>query len=79
MSCENCYKGYMLPGKPSGNMVDGAYYAKAPNPETARKSAVILLTDAFGFELDNPQILSDMFAQKLNLDVWVPDIFAGSN
>jgi len=77
MSCDDCYRGYSLPGTPSGQTIDGAYLAPAPDPTTSRKSAVVYLTDAFGFELNNPQLMADHFAKELNLDVWVPDIFAG--
>jgi carboxymethylenebutenolidase len=79
MSCDNCYRGYTLPGDPSGQMIDGAYLAPATDPATVRKSAVVYLTDAFGFELRNPQVMADFFAHELNMDVWVPDIFAGQS
>jgi carboxymethylenebutenolidase len=37
----------------------------------------VLLTDGFGIVVDNPKILADGFAKKLNMDVWVPDTFNG--
>ncbi|EIM86030.1 dienelactone hydrolase endo-1-3,1,4-beta-D-glucanase [Stereum hirsutum FP-91666 SS1] len=75
MSCENCFKGNVLPGDPTGTMVDGAYYCSAANMTT--KKAIVLLTDAFGLSLVNPKILADRLAEKVGVDVWVPDLFNG--
>ncbi|KAI0317783.1 dienelactone hydrolase endo-1-3,1,4-beta-D-glucanase [Amylostereum chailletii] len=81
MSCDNCRKGSALPGTPIGAIIDDAYYSPAPSSpgsDAPSKSAMILLMDAFGFDLDNPKIMADTFAQKLGMDVWVPDIFDGT-
>lgn len=76
MSCENCFKGNILPGEPTGVMVDGAYYRSAAN--TTSSTAIVLLTDAFGLSLVNPKILADRLAEKVGVDVWVPDLFNGA-
>lgn len=57
-------------------MVDGAYYCSAAN--TTTKKAIVLLTDAFGLSLVNPKILADRLAEKVGVDVWVPDLFNGA-
>jgi carboxymethylenebutenolidase len=79
MSCPDCTTGATLPGTPKGTLKDdGSYFttaAKDENPESKR--AVLLLTDAFGLSLDNPKIMADYFAEQLQCDVWVPNIFAG--
>jgi len=56
------------------------YYAQAPEPRvpTAEKRAIILLTDVFGLPLGNPKLLADGFAKEVGLDVYVPDMFAGT-
>lgn len=43
-----------------------------------KKKAVAVMTDVFGLGIPNPKIIADHFAEKLNLDVYVPDLFAGS-
>ena len=77
MSCENCFKGYILPGEPSGSMVDGAYLHAATSPVPGPKRAVILLSDIFGLPLVNSKIQADLLSEALNVDVWVPDLFDG--
>ncbi|KAI0056285.1 dienelactone hydrolase endo-1-3,1,4-beta-D-glucanase [Artomyces pyxidatus] len=76
MSCENCFKGYILPGLPVGSIVHGDYYSPAETP-TDPKKALILLTDIFGLDLVNSKLLADYFAKTLAVDVWVPDLFDG--
>ncbi|KZV76161.1 alpha/beta-hydrolase [Peniophora sp. CONT] len=77
MSCENCFKGYILPGEPSGSIVDGAYLHAAPSPAPGPKRAVVLFTDIFGLDLVNCKVQADALSEKLNMDVWVPDLFDG--
>ena len=79
MSCEDCYKGFTLPGEPSGSMVDGAYltYPAFPAPDGQPKRAIVVLTDIFGLPLKNSRVQADKIAKELNVDVWVPDLFAG--
>ncbi|KAI0317784.1 dienelactone hydrolase endo-1-3,1,4-beta-D-glucanase [Amylostereum chailletii] len=77
MSCENCRKGYILPGTPQGSVVDGIYLSPSTDA-TPSKSAVVLLTDIFGLPLVNCKIIADHFAKELGMDVWVPDLFNGS-
>ncbi|KAA1469968.1 dienelactone hydrolase endo-1-3,1,4-beta-D-glucanase [Dentipellis sp. KUC8613] len=82
-SCENCAKGFVLPGTPAGSMVDGAYYSPAPgiDKETApapSSKAIVLLTDIFGLPLVNSKLLADELATKVGVDVWVPDLFNGA-
>ncbi|KAJ7212146.1 hypothetical protein GGX14DRAFT_447636 [Mycena pura] len=76
MSCPDCFTGSVLDGEPKGAIVDiqGAYLAAGPGTPNR---AIIFLTDIFGLSLKNSKILADNFAQHLQCDVWVPDIFAG--
>jgi len=78
MSCDNCSKGLVLPGDPTGTIgPDGAYLASAPPSDVTLTHAVVLLTDAFGLPLKNCKILADALSNRLGCDVWVPDIFNG--
>ncbi|KZV76148.1 dienelactone hydrolase endo-1-3,1,4-beta-D-glucanase [Peniophora sp. CONT] len=79
MSCENCFKGTELLGEPQGSLVDGAYFraATAPAAEGEPKCAIVLLTDWFGLPLKNCKIMADQLSERVGVDVWVPDMFAG--
>jgi dienelactone hydrolase len=79
MSCENCYKGFVLPGEPKGTMVGPDYFTAAPSDATQRSKAVVLLTDIFGLALSNPRIVADNLAEQTGVDVWVPDFFKGAS
>ena len=79
MSCENCYKGFVLPGEPKGTMVGPDYFTAAPSDATQRSKAIVLLTDIFGLALSNPRIVADNLAEQTGLDVWVPDFFKGAS
>ncbi|KAG8930106.1 hypothetical protein FRC01_003251 [Tulasnella sp. 417] len=81
--CEDCIKGYRLPGEPSGEMATiGAFKtyfrksASSTNSEPSKK-AVVLFTDAFGLTIPNTQLIGDSLGQSLDVDVYVPDIFEG--
>lgn len=77
-SCDNCTKGYILPGEPVGLILDeynGAYFSKGPEGYTKR--AIVLLTDMFGLPLVNCKLIADHLAQSLSCDIWVPDLFDG--
>ncbi|KAE9404070.1 dienelactone hydrolase endo-1,3,1,4-beta-D-glucanase [Gymnopus androsaceus JB14] len=75
-SCPDCKKGSILPGEPTGRMVNGAYFAAGPSENDSR--AIILLTDIFGLALVNSKLLADHFSKCLSADVWIPDMFDGS-
>jgi dienelactone hydrolase len=77
MSCENYYKGFVLPGEPKGTMVGPDYFAAAPSDATQPSKAIVLLTDIFGLPLPNPKIIADHLAEHVGVDVWVPDYFNG--
>lgn len=79
-SCDNCLKGYELPGEPTGSIVpefNGAYLAKGPEGYTKR--AIVYLTDIFGLPLKNSKIMADELAKRLSCDVWIPDLFDGTS
>ncbi|KAG8987452.1 hypothetical protein FRB90_003330 [Tulasnella sp. 427] len=84
--CPNCLSGYILPGEPSGEMVKAvngspeAYFSSKhtkPSSEAGKKKAIVLLTDIFGLPLVNCKILADAFNERVGVDVYVPDLFAG--
>jgi carboxymethylenebutenolidase len=80
LPCKDCVSGYILPGDPRGTLLsDGSYLTKPEkgNNANSEKRALVLLTDSFGLQLQNPKILADSFANHLGCDVFVPDLFNG--
>ena len=77
MSCEQCTQGHVLPGEPKGTMVGDAYFHAGP--EGSPKRAIFLLTDIFGLPLKNSKLIADELSKRVECDVWVPDLFAGTS
>ncbi|GFZ50016.1 hypothetical protein JCM24511_07769 [Saitozyma sp. JCM 24511] len=76
-----CLEGNTLPGEPAGVLepaTDGnpvARYHAKPNDGNVvdSKTALVLFYDAFGLGIPNPKIIADEFAEKLRINVFVPD------
>jgi len=80
MVCERCVQGGVLEGDFTGEIQNGAYFAPAPGSgslSSGQKTCIVFLTDIFGLSLKNCKIMADSMAQKLGVDVWVPDQFDG--
>jgi len=74
---------YRLAGEPTGEMttLDGqaTYFKAGPAAEEGVvKKTIVVFTDAFGLEIPNTQILADVFSERLGIDVYVPNFYAGS-
>lgn len=77
MSCPDCLSGAILAGTPKGiTNKDGSYLAPAPEGSESKR-AVLVLTDVFGLALNNPKLIADHLSEKMQCDVWVPDMFNG--
>ncbi|KAK4054048.1 hypothetical protein OIO90_003693 [Microbotryomycetes sp. JL221] len=76
MSCEQCLQGTLHEGSPSGsiNTIAGVpvYTAIPKKQDYDRKKAVLYLGDIFGF-YENPKLLCDAFADRLNVAIYFPD------
>jgi len=64
-----------MTAEPTGRMVDDVYLHESPSGNKTR--AVVLLTDIFGLPLVNSKLVADEISNKLDCDVWVPDLFNG--
>jgi len=47
-------------------------------PEDTNTKAIVILTDIFGLASNNNQLIADELAEKLDVDVYVPDMFDGA-
>jgi dienelactone hydrolase len=85
--CENCLNVYDFPGTPTGTQVTiggKSVYKASPqltsnagSTSTNPQNAIILLTDAFGMTAHHNQFIADDLAQRLSLEVYIPDLFDG--
>lgn len=85
--CPECITGNKLAGTLKGTNVDKhalpAYFASATrgdhnSPVEYTTKALVISPDIFGFGIDNPKLLADLFAEKCGLDVWAVDTFNGN-
>ncbi|GAA5868031.1 hypothetical protein JCM8547_000784 [Rhodosporidiobolus lusitaniae] len=75
-----CIQGYLHEGEPKGffEEVNGVRsYVALTSSETDKTKALIILTDIFGIDVPNIQLLADSFALSTNLSVYLPDILNG--
>jgi len=78
MACEDCFKGVIWEGEPTGTISKFAgvdtYFAKTPGQ--TYKSAIVLSTDVFGI-FTNSQLVADAYHRVSGLLVIIPDLFNG--
>lgn len=77
--CSDCIKGSLDEGTPRGqdSTIAGVpCYITQPPAEAANGCAVILATDAFGYQLINARLIADAYADAGYVCV-VPDYFQG--
>lgn len=67
-------QGFQLSGQAEGTIqADGTYFHARPEDATAPPtSAVVLLTDIFGLNLNNPKVMADEMSKAVGVDVHVP-------
>ena len=82
MSGGACCSGVVDAGTPLGTerAIAGVDCYWAPTPPTgttgaAGKSALVIVTDVFGYKLSNARLLADGMAAKLGVTAVVPDLF----
>ncbi|ETS75775.1 hypothetical protein PFICI_12719 [Pestalotiopsis fici W106-1] len=80
MSCPDCFAGSAWRAQPTGTLttVHGVrtYVARGASPHQGG-TTIVLITDAFGFNLANSQLLADVYAASTGFCVLVPDIIPG--
>ena len=77
-----CAKGSLHTGTPTGRTTTlhglGCYIADAPN-EQQSKGIIVIISDAFGWELPNNRILADQYAKRVGAQVLLPDFMGGAS
>lgn len=77
MSCENCKKGFKWDGQTTGKEAT-LNKAKAYVTGDSKDSAILIITDIFGWTLPNVRVLADHYAKETNSTVYIPDMQAKS-
>ncbi|KAK0731879.1 hypothetical protein B0H67DRAFT_640218 [Lasiosphaeris hirsuta] len=81
MACPDCFKGTLRgDATPSGTeaVLHGLdTYISTPPPGVPSLGTVVLLADAFGWQLLNTRALADAYAARVPCTVYVPDVMGG--
>ncbi len=80
LPCSDCATGTLHAGTPTGHVetLHGlpTYIAEPPSG-TSLRGIVVILPDAFGWELPNSRILADNYASKGKFTVLLPEFMDG--
>lgn len=80
MSCPDCFNGHVHSGTPKGQVTKlhglDVYVAK-PTADDPVKGIVVIIPDAFGWELVNNRLLADSYAEKGQYLVYLPEFMNG--
>ncbi|KAK4698118.1 hypothetical protein P7C71_g49, partial [Lecanoromycetidae sp. Uapishka_2] len=76
MACNECASGFLHDGTPTGHVETlyglPTYTTRPPNNEPS-KGVVVIVPDAFGWNLNNSRILADAYAKRAAVTVYLPD------
>ena len=80
MACKDCVTGTLHGGTPTGTVttLHGLPVYVAEPPSGVPKAIIVILSDAFGWELPNTRVLADSYAKKGNFRVYVPEVMNGT-
>ena len=80
MPCKDCVSGTLHGGTPTGKVIRlhglPAYVAEPPSNNP--KGIIVIIPDAFGWELPNTRVLADSYAKKGDFRVYVPEFWDGN-
>ena len=80
MACHHCASGHLHEGTPAGRVdtLHGlpAYITSPPDNEPSQ-GIVVIIPDAFGWNLNNNRILADAYAKRAGVTVYLPDFMNG--
>ena len=82
MACSDCASGHLHEGTPVGHEETlyglPAYVTSPPGSESS-KGIVVIIPDAFGWNLNNSRILADAYAKRAGVTVYLPDFMDGTS
>lgn len=78
MSGSACCQGFIDSGTPTGTETEiGKIACYVADHSSHPKTAIVVLTDIFGFRTPNPRLIADGLAETCECQVYVPDLFDG--
>jgi len=80
MPCKDCVSGTLHDGTPTGTVttLHGLPTYVAEPPSGSPKGIIVIIPDAFGWELSNTRVLADRYAKRGSFRVYVPDFMNGT-
>jgi dienelactone hydrolase len=80
--CADCFSGHIHSGQPAGTVatIHGLpTYIASPEDGQTPKGLVVIISDAFGWDLVNNRLLADAYAKKGPFLVYLPDFMQGKH
>ena len=80
MACTDCASGHLHEGTPVGHeetLYGLPAYITGPSGSEPSKGIVVIIPDAFGWNLNNSRILADAYAKRAGVTVYLPDFMDG--
>jgi hypothetical protein len=80
MSCPKCFSGHVNTSTPKGRkgkVFDRDCYIAEPEAGKDVKGIIVIISDAFGWNFVNNQILADHYATRGDFKVYLPDFMDG--
>ena len=78
--CRDCLTGTLHTGTQTGR-VDTVHglpaYITEPEQTSSVRGIIVIISDAFGWELPNTRIMADCYAKRTNCRVYLPDFMDG--
>ena len=78
----DCCSGTIHAGEPAGRVEtlhDLPCYISDPPDHAAPTGVIVIIPDAFGWELPNSRILADAYAKRLGCQVLLPELMDGNH
>lgn len=81
MVCKDCASGTVHTGTPTGRVETlhnvPTYITSPPSQDTEIKATIVMIPDAFGWEIVNNRLLCDTYAKRANATVYLPEFQNG--
>lgn len=79
MACRDCFRGTLHEGTPIGRVetVHGLPTYVTDPPSGEPRGLIVIIPDAFGWELPNNRVLADSYAKRGGYRVYSPDFMNG--
>ncbi|KAL8709620.1 MAG: hypothetical protein Q9220_005712 [cf. Caloplaca sp. 1 TL-2023] len=80
LACSDCASGTLHHGNPVGRVEtlhDLPTYISDPSPDVPPKGIIIMIPDAFGWEVPNNRLLCDTYAKRMGMTVYLPEFQDG--